>query len=513
MRVVVAIAVLSALLLPVVSRAASAEPTEKELLAAFESKLKAVSESAGPSVVCVVVSRSDTYPRPDSSADRPGQLGGFDPKEFVKGDSSPTRADLARRLDLSDPRSAADHGCAGGVIVDASGLILVNYHAIDDATKIYIHLPGGKGSYADIHAADKRSDLAVLRLLTPPPGLKAIRFADVRTAERADGPKASVFSGKLVALLVHSPVGGFDTDRPSLAVGNLTNLRRRHPAAYTGQIDDQRSYTVYDFGTFLEYDVRRLSLGGSGAALLDLDGKLIGLTTAIAAVTGPQTGPGYALPMDANTRRIIEVLKRGEEVDYGFLGVAYDESGTGVRIGEITPQGPAQLAGLRPGEEIVRVDDVPVVDRRDLFYAVGQALAGTRVKVRVNNFGRSREVDVTLAKIQHYLPYIASVRPEPVFGLRVEYGSVLITQPLAGVRSLGVPPGVIVRDLVPDSPAAAKFKALGDLGNRAVITQVNGTTVTSPPEFYQAAKGQQSVKLTLVDPRDLGGRTREITLP
>src|SRR5205085_7399107 len=127
---------------------------------------------------------------------------------------------------------------------------------------------------------------------------------------------ATVFAGKLVALLVHSPVGGFDTDRPSLPVGNLTNLRRRHPAAYSGQIDDQRSYTVYDFGTFLEYDVRRLALGASGAALLNLDGELIGLTTAIAAVTGPQTGPGYALPMDANARRIIDVLKRGEEVEY-----------------------------------------------------------------------------------------------------------------------------------------------------------------------------------------------------
>ena len=68
MRVVVAIAVLAALLPAVLPRAASAEPTAQELLAAFELRLKAVSESAGPSVVCVVVSRSDAYPRPDSSA-------------------------------------------------------------------------------------------------------------------------------------------------------------------------------------------------------------------------------------------------------------------------------------------------------------------------------------------------------------------------------------------------------------------------------------------------------------
>jgi serine protease Do len=508
MRAGAGIAVVAALVPLALPRGTSAEPTRQEVLAAYETKLRAVAESAGPSVVGVVVSRSDAYPRAEGP---PGRLGGFDPKAFLQTDPSPARAELARKLDLSDTRFALDHGCGGGVVLDAAGLVLVNYHTIEDATRIYAHLAGGKGSYADVHAADKRSDLAVLKLLTPHPGLKPIRFADVQVVDRTDGRKATVFPGKLVVMLTHPALSGFATDRPGLPVGHLSNVRTRPPAATRDDMRNQAPYSVYDFGRVLEFEVRS-GPGGSGGALVNLDGELIGLTTAIAAVAGPETGPGYALAMDPNTRRIVDVLRRGEEVEYGFIGVEYGDGVTGVRIGAVTPQGPAQLAGLRPGEEIVRVDDVPIAERRDLFYAVGNALAGTKVKVRVTNFNHYRDVDVMLAKLQHTMPYVASVRPDPVFGLRVEYGSVLINKD-DDVRLSGVPPGVVVRELVPGMPAAAKFKALGELAARVVITHVNGTAVTNPSEFYAAARGRPSVTLTLTDPRDPGGRTREMVLP
>jgi len=508
MRVGVGIAALAALVALVLPHGRTAEPTKEELFAAFEKKLKAVSESAGPSVACVVVSRSDAYPRPEASPSRPGQFGGFDPREFLKADPSPARAELARRLDLSDPQAVADHGSGGGVVIDPAGLVLTNYHTIEDATKVYVHLPGGKGSYADVHAADKRSDLAVLKLLAPPKDLRPIKFADVRTVDGTDGRRATVYPTKLVVLLAHPAVTGFGVERPSAGFGSLSSVRRRVAPPGKAGDGDQRGQTVYDFGTFLEYDTRP-AIGGSGGALLNLDGELIGLTTALVAVTGAEAGPGYALPMDANTRRIVEVLRRGEEVEYGFLGVQYQDVAGGVLISVLTTQGPAQLAGLRAHDVITQVDDVPVADRRDLFLTIGTALAGNRVKVTTRD--RPRPVEVTLGKYQHALPHIASVRPDPVFGLRVEYTSVLFQQPgRAAVEA--VLPGVIVRELVPDSPAAAKFKALGDPG-RWLITHVDATAVATPAEFYKAAKGRQSVKLTLGDLHDLTARPRELTLP
>lgn len=500
MRVVVGLALLAAPL----ALAPAGEPTQRELLEAVEKQLKAVAEKAGPSVACVVVSRSESYPKPAAPPDYPGRLGGFDPKEFLK--ANPAKVELARRLDLADRANIPDHGFAGGVVIDQAGLVLTTFHSLEGATKIYVHLPDGKGSYADIQAADGRIDLAVLKLLTPPDGLTPIRFGEVRLPH--DPKKATVAAGKLVVLLAGVPAPGFAPGRPSAALGALSNVRYRFPEP-NGQ---PRSETVYSHGAFLEYDVR-LYPGTSGGALLNLDGELVGLTTANAAVTGGENAPGYALPMDPNIRRIVEVLRRGEEVEYGFLGVSLGTNPVEIVIEQVTPQSPAAAAGLRVRDRIVRIDDVDTRNFADLLFYGGSALAGSKVKLTVLRDGQPRDVELTLAKYRNTAPFIASVRPDPVFGLRVDYGSIL-SQKLADARAGGpvVPPGVVVREVVPDSPAAARFKAIGDEG-KWVITHVNGVPTPTPADFYKAAKGQPSVKLTLADPTEFNAKPRELTLP
>src|SRR6478672_11092428 len=138
------------------STATADEPRPRELLEAFQKQLATAAATAGPSIACIVVSRSEHYPKIPGQADTPGKLGTFDPKAFLKSEPTPERVQLAKALDLSDPKSIPDHGYAGGVVIDAAGLILTPYHAIDGATRIYVFLPGGVGSYADIHAADAR---------------------------------------------------------------------------------------------------------------------------------------------------------------------------------------------------------------------------------------------------------------------------------------------------------------------------------------------------------------------
>ena len=184
--------------LPATARAQ--EPKHRELLEAFQKQLATVAVEAGPSVACVVVSRSEHYP--PITSDTPGRLGSFDPQAFLKTDSSPERIKLARALDLANSRSIPDHGFAGGIVIDSAGLILTPYHVVAGATKIHVFLPGGVGSYADIHAADARSDLAVLKLLKPPEKLKAIALADVRIPTQA-GDRATVATGKLVVLMAY----------------------------------------------------------------------------------------------------------------------------------------------------------------------------------------------------------------------------------------------------------------------------------------------------------------------
>src|SRR4051794_23264596 len=138
-------------------------PGQEKALAqalALQTVMQKAIRQAEPSIACVLVSRNPAHVRgagPDSS----GQLGDFDPEVlgFLGDEKS---KEERRKLDLADPGHIPE-AFGSGVVIDARGLVLTNYHVIRDATKIFLRLPGGKASYADIHAADPRSDLAVLR--------------------------------------------------------------------------------------------------------------------------------------------------------------------------------------------------------------------------------------------------------------------------------------------------------------------------------------------------------------
>jgi serine protease Do len=519
MRPIAGVVVLCGLVVPLVAGPA-ADPTPDEVLAAFEKKIKDISETAGPAVVYVVVARSDKYPKP-TSQEYPGQLGGFDPQEFRRADPTPTRAALAHKLDLSNRENIPDHGTANGVVIDPSGLVLTTNGAIDGATKLYVHFASGKGSYADIHAADARSDLAVLRLLTPPPDLRAVTIGEARPADVQNGPRKSVYPGKLIVALALTYSPNSELRQPSAWAGSVAGIPRRLKASRSGG----RELTWYKYGFVLEFQTllnRQIrggvaaSLAGNGIPLFNLDAEVIALTTTHDAAVDADPGPGSALPIDTNGKRIVEVLRRGEEVEYGFLGVSIPNEATALTLLSVSEHSPAALAGLRTGDTITHINGVPGTQYEDLLLHAGTSLAGTKIHLRVQNGTdrKYREVDVTLAKFKNEVPYIASKRPEPVFGLRVDYGSV-VAQPARGVfaGNGSVPQGVAVREVVADSPAASKFKTLGDTPTRFVITAVNGTRTTTPADFYKAARGQASVKLTLLDLYDQNPQERELTIP
>jgi serine protease Do len=498
-----------------VAGAPAAEPTSTDLLFAIQKQLRVANELAGPSAVCVVVSRSDRYPKP--VADAPGKLGRYDIKEFLK--ANPTEERVAKELDLADVRTIADHGYACGVVIDPAGLILTPYHVVEGATKVYVHLPGRVGSYADVHAADGRHDLAVLKLLDPPAKLTPIKIADVRRYDR-DGARATVFAGKLAVVMANGYSAGTGVDRPSSSFGSVTRVIPSRGVPDNATV--RKSDDYYYYGPFLQYEAK-VTTAVSGAALLNLDGELIGLTTTSAMLGGNENAPQLAFAADECFRRVVEVLRRGEEVEYGYLGVTLggiNDPRPSVTIGDTIAQGPAAVAGLERGDTITAVNGVPIQTYEDLLVYVGSELAGTKVKLTVTRARRDLDanVTVTLGKLRNPRPVIASVRPDPVFGLRVDHGSVLAQQ-LSDLRggevrtSVGVPPGVMVRELAPNSQAATAFKKLGDRPERWLVTQVNGANVATPADFYKAAKGQASVKLTVHDPSERVPANKEVTIP
>jgi S1-C subfamily serine protease len=429
-----------------------------------------------PSVACILVSRSDAYQRlglaPEKS--RPGRRGDVEPEflDSVHPPSGEDRATLRARLDLADPRHVPQ-SFGSGVVLDTDGLVLTNYHVVQDATKVYVRLPGGKGSYADIHAADPRSDLAVLRLLNrkilP---LTPIRLGDADTAER----------GQFVLSIANPFAAGFRDGQPSASWGILSNIRRR---AATARREEDTVKPLHAYATLLQTDAR-LHLGCSGGALVNLRGELIGLTTALAAIQGGETPGGFAIPVNGGTRRIIETLRRGEEVEYGFLGIQLASrvpDGAGAVVQHVMAGSPARGEGkLRDRDVIVGVDGERLRSADDLFAALGAKMAGARVRLDVRRPGSRDPIraDVTLAKL--YVPgktIASSPGRRPFFrGLRVDYASLLVQMPPA--YSL-IPTGVLVSDVQPNSPADRAFLKTGE-----VVTHVNGQPVATPAAFYDA---------------------------
>jgi len=485
--------------------------TEREIVEAYQKQLQFAAATASPSVACVIVSRSEHYPKIANPGDVPGKLGEFDRAEFLKNNASPERKKLADWLDLANKQMFQDHGYVGGVVIDPSGLVLTPYHVIDGATKIYVILPRrGKdvvGSYADICAADSRSDLAVLKLIHPPANLKAITIAEVRLFNQ-DKQKATIGQGEMIGLMACPYTSGFAFDGPSIAFGGISKVCHRLPPPTELKTRDDLSVSesYYKYGVVLEHTVQ-LNAAVTGGVLINLNGEMVGLTTSSAVVYNKELGPGYAIPMDETVRRVIDVLRKGEEVEYGFLGMGPDKSTSTIHT--LTHYGPAETAGLRVFDTITHVNDTPINNFQDLLLHVGSALAGKKVKLTILRNQQEKVFYLTLGKFRSTQPFIASVRPEPVFGLRVDYLDIVAQQ--NKLPPDGRVTGVNVREITANSPAANKFKTLGDNPTNWIITQVNGKEITTPSEFYTAAKGQPMVKLTLWDWSET--KPRELTLP
>lgn len=507
---------LVALALPLVAPAA--EPNLK----AVEEQIQKVAEGVGPSVVSIVVSHSKSYTPLRNP--RPGQLGVVDPNDlampemFPRGFRRMQQVVIPSPLDLTVPENAADHLFGSGVVLDAdAGLVLTPYHLIEGARKVYVRGSNGKGSYADIHAADAKCDLAVLKLITPLAGMKAVKLAELRLTSGPDGEKPTIKKGAMVVALGHPTAAAAGEGSASLSLGTLSNinLRSAQSTGQSGVTEMLRQRPLHQQGGLIQIDARA-AFGSTGAAVFDTDGALIGVGSSVAAVSGSEASGGYATPMDANYRRVVAVLKEGKEVEYGFLGVSpFDTGGHGVSVNNVTPGCPAALAGIQNGDVLLAIDGNRLTGPDDLLLHAGGALAGTEVTVEFDRNGRKQKAKLTLAKNVNQLPFIATVFPPAPFGVKIDYFSMRAAGGGLPERNPPTPPpGVLIREVEPGSAGERALKALPSqpIKGSWLVTHVDGKPVSTPKEFFALAAGKKSLKLHLADP-DQPSTKDVITLP
>ena len=379
-----------------------------------------------------------------------------------------------------------------GVIVDAGGLILTQYHLVREGSQHWVATSDRRMHKATIKAADPRSGLAML----------SIEASGLPVMPMGDGGRLR--KGQLVVAL-GNPYAIASDGQASASWGIISNLARKAGAIAPGDSAQNARTMIHHFGMLIQTDAK-LNLGTSGGALVNLDGKMIGLTTSLAAIAGYESSAGYAIPIDATVRRVIDLLKQGREVEYGLLGVKpidlrpdeVTRGRQGSRIAGVYEATPAAWAGLTADDVVTPVDGQPIYDADGLMLQVGKHAADAQVRLTVRQGERVRDVRVRLAKYPVTGEKVVTAREDPWRGLRVEYPTVLPGVEYSQHLSLGNIDRrgcVIVESVEEESPA---WKA--GLRSKMFICQVDGKQVRSPSDFAQAvAEKAGSVRVELSD--------------
>jgi serine protease Do len=437
-------------------------------VAALEGAVTAAISRVGPSVVAIARVRKE----------KPGEVFNleFRPDAFGRRTLPPVAAAP------TDPDFLPNE-YGTGVVIDRRGLILTAYHVLAPESDYYVTTHEHKVYPAQIKAADPRSDLAVL----------AIEASDLTPIRMGDA--AQLRKGQFVVSL-GNPYAIARDGQASASWGIVANLHRKAPLV--PEEADSAARTLHQFGTLIQTDAR-LSLGTSGGPLVNLRGEMVGLCVALAAVAGFEQAAGYAIPLDATFRRVIEALRQGREVEYGFLGVGpmnlraqeVRDGRRGVRVQKVVAGTPADRYGLRPEDVITAVGGKPIDGVDGLMLEVGRRPAGAEVRFSVLRGAEPLEIPVTLTKYRVRGTKIVTTAAPAWRGLRVEY-------PTAVFDVDRYEPVVVAVDVIEGSPA---WKA--GLRPGMLIARVDQSRVATPGEFLAAVAGQQgAVALEVTGPGD-----------
>ena len=275
-------------------------------------------------------------------------------------------------------KAPKEHGVGSGVIVTKDGYILTNNHVVEHADEIKVSLNDGHDYTAKVIGRDPHTDIAVVK----------IDAHDLPAVTLADSDKIDV------------------GDRV-LAIGNPFGIGQ---SVTTGIVSAKGRATLgLDYEDFIQTDAP-INPGNSGGALVDVDGRLVGINTAILSHSGGNQGVGFAVPTNL-ARWVMDSLVNHGSVERGFLGVNIQDlnpelskqfklsSEHGALVSEVTPDSPADKAGLKSGDVIVKFNGSEVTDSRHLKLQVGETAPGSSVAVEVQREGVTKSLNVTLKQL------------------------------------------------------------------------------------------------------------------
>lgn len=378
------------------------------------------------------------------------------------------------------PRERTQTSLGSGVVYSADGYILTNNHVVQQADEVRVGFHDGREVDAEIIGTDEASDLALLRVEAD--GLQPVRWADSEALRVGDA-----------VLAIGNPFG-------------LGETVTRGIVSAKG-----RSLGMVNYEDFIQTDAS-INPGNSGGALVDLDGRVVGINTAILTRSGGSQGIGFAIP-GYLVQRVIDSLMEHGRVVRGFLGV-YPQQLTpelaqatgvdvtrGVIISEVIEDSPASQAGLRRGDVVIALNGEEVVSMPVFRTAIGHLEPGDRIDLDILRDGRRKSIEVELGE-RPGNPTVARGGDQP---RDLDLGGFEVRELTARwAERLGLEPsteGVVVSSVDPASPAQRAGLQPGDL-----LLEVGNREVHSPAEvreaFREAMEADSSKPLLLLIERN-----------
>ena len=271
-----------------------------------------------------------------------------------------------------------------GVIVSADGYILTNYHVVEGADEIEVGLADGRKAAASIVGTDPETDLAVIRIKANK--LPVIVLGDMNAARVGD-----------VVLAIGNPFGVGQT----VTLGIISALGRNN-------------LHINHFENFIQTDAA-INFGNSGGALVDTRGNLLGINSAIYSQTGGSVGIGFAIPVSTAKSVLDSIVKHGQVVR-GWIGIESQDitpeladsfglgRDSGAIIAGVVRGGPADRAGMRPGDILLAVDGKKVSSTNDMLNLIAELPPGGKSKMTVMRKNRQSILDVTVGRRPRQTP-------------------------------------------------------------------------------------------------------------
>ncbi len=378
------------------------------------------------------------------------------------------------------PSKRKQMGEGSGVIVDAKGYILTNYHVVAGAEKISVNLFDGRELKGTVRGTDSRTDLAVVH----------VEAADLPVATLGNSDKIQVGEW---AIAIGSPFGLEET----VTVGVISAKGRS--GLGTGNYED-----------FLQTDAS-INPGNSGGPLVNIDGEVIGIN---AMIIQPGQGIGFAIPINLAKTIMVELIKTGKVirpwVGIGLQDITSDlmkyfnlKEKSGALISQVYEGSPAEKAGLKAGDVAIEIDGVKITNSQDVVREVLKKQVGQKVNFVVLREGKRTEISLTTAQMPEKLGEQESVQPSREwFSLRVSN----VTPDLAKQLGLTKTGGVVIVGVEPNSVAQRAGLRVGDF-----ILEVNRQKVLNENDYRSAmekTKPDRGVLLLI----DRAGSTFFVTL-